>query len=132
MKIKIKKHYPDWPVISLDNMCTERGISPTDKTGNGQVIQEAKEQARVYLRKQKCFVWNATNTTSQMRMQLIDLFITYKAKVRIVYIEVPYQLLHDQNKNRDAIVPATVLNRLTHKLEVPALWEAYEVSYHVS
>ena len=65
MKIKIKKHYPDWPVISLDKMRNERGISPTDKTGNGQVIQEAKEQARVYLRRQESFVWNATNTTAR-------------------------------------------------------------------
>ncbi|MBV8389861.1 MAG: AAA family ATPase [Mucilaginibacter sp.] len=123
----IKKHYHDWPVISLDDMRTERGISPTDKTGNGQVIQEAKEQARGYLRKQKSFVWNATNTTNQMRTQLIDLFVSYKAKVIIVYIEVPYQSLHGQNKNRDAIVPVSVLDKLAYKLEVPTLWEAHEV-----
>lgn len=127
----IKKRYPDWPVISLDNMRTERGISPTDKTGNGQIIQEAKERARVYLRRKESFVWNATNTTGQMRMQLIDLFTTYKAKVSIVYIEVPHQHLHNQNKNRDAMVPTAVLDRLTHKLEVPALWEAHAVSYHI-
>lgn len=128
----IKKHYPDWSVISLDKVRNERGISPTDKTGNGQVIQEAKEQARIHLRKQQPFIWNATNTTSQMRMQLIDLFTTYKAKVKIIYIEVSYLHLHGQNKNRDAVVPAAVLDRLTHKLEVPALWEAHNVSNYVS
>lgn len=128
----IKKQYFGWPVISLDHIRMERRISPTDKKGNGQVIQEAKERARVYLRKQESFVWNATNTTSQMRMQLIELFGTYKAKVVIAYIEVPYQHLHGQNKNRDAVVPAAVLDKLTYKLEVPALWEAHEVTYHVS
>lgn len=126
----IKKHYADSPVISLDALRIERGISPTDKTGNGQVIQEAKEQARVYLRKQKPFVWNATNITGQMRMQIIELFTTYKAKVKIVYIEVPYQHLHSQNRNREAMIPAAVLDRLTAKLEVPALWEAHEIVYH--
>lgn len=128
----IKKHYPDWPVISLDQMRTDRSISPTDKTGNGQIVQEAKEQARVYLRKQKSFVWNATNTTSQMRMQLIELFTTYKAAVQIIYIEVPFQHLHNQNKNREAVVPSAVLDKLTYKLEVPALWEAHEVTYIIS
>lgn len=128
----IKKHYPDWPIISLDKMRSERGIAPTDKTGNGQVIQEAKEQARIYLRRQESFIWNATNTTSQMRMQLIDLFTTYKAKVKIIYIEVSHQHLHRQNKNRDAMVPAVVLDRLVYKLEVPALWEAHEVSYNIN
>ncbi|WCT13523.1 AAA family ATPase [Mucilaginibacter jinjuensis] len=128
----IKRHYAGCPVISLDAIRVKRGISPTDKTGNGQVIQEAKEQARVYLRKQQSFVWNATNTTSQMRTQLIDLFTTYKVKVNIVYIEVPYQHLHSQNKSRDAIVPAAVLDKLIYKLEVPAIWEAHEVNFYIS
>jgi len=127
----IKNHYQGWPVISLDKMRAERGISSTDQTGNGQIIQEAKEQARVYMRRQESFVWNATNTTSQMRMQLIDLFTTYKAKVNIVYVEVPHERLQGQNKNRDDMVPESVLDRLTHKLEIPAIWEAHEVSYHV-
>jgi len=127
----IKYTFKDWPIISLDTIRTKRGISPTDKKGNGQVIQEAKEQARVYLRKQQSFVWNATNTTSQMPMQLIELFHAYKAKVRIEYIEVPYQHLHGQNKNREAIVPNAVLDKLVYKLEVPSLWEAQEVLYRV-
>ncbi|WP_316843031.1 AAA family ATPase [Pedobacter gandavensis] len=127
----IRAHYRDWPVISLDQIRTERGVAPTDKAGNGRVIQEAKEQARIYLRKQESFVWNATNTTSQMRSQLIDLFNTYKAKTSIVYIEVPYQHLQGQNKSRDAVVPIGVLNKLVRKLEVPALWEAHKVAYHI-
>ncbi len=127
----VKKHYKDWPIISLDDLRVKRGILPTDKSGNGRIIQEAKEQARVYLRKKESFVWNATNTTSQMRMQLIDLFLTYKAKISIVYIEVPYQCLHDQNKNREGVVPVPVLNKLIRKLEIPALWEAHKVVYQI-
>lgn len=125
----IKKHYTDWPVISLDAIRMERGISPTDKIGNGKVIQEAKELARVYLRKQQSFVWNATNITSQMRMQLIDLFSIYKASVRIIYVEVPFGILHKQNKNRENVIPTFALNRLARKLEVPATWEAHEIIY---
>ena len=53
----IKKHYQGWPVISLDHMRAERGISSKDKTGTGQVIQEAKEQALIYLREQEPIIW---------------------------------------------------------------------------
>jgi len=127
----IKKHYPDMPVVSLDDIRVKKGISPTDKTGNGQVIQEAKEQARVFLRKGEGFIWNATNTTRQMRLQLIDLFLTYKAKVKIVYVEVPYQHLHKQNRSREEMVPNAVMEKLIDKLEVPARWEAHDVTYHV-
>lgn len=125
----IKKHYPDMPIVSLDDIRVKRGVSPTDKTGNGQVIQEAKEQARGFLRKGEGFIWNATNTTRQMRLQLIDLFLIYKAKVKIVYIEVPYQHLHKQNRSREEMVPDAVMEKLIDKLEVPARWEAHKVIY---
>lgn len=126
----IKKNFPEMEVISLDNIRKEWGIKPTDKSGNGRVIQEAKERARILLRKKTSFVWNATNTTSQMRMQLIELFSTYKAKVSVVYIESPYVDLCRQNRGREAIVPDQVLEKLINKLEVPALWEAHSVCYY--
>lgn len=127
----IQKHYPDMPVVSLDNIRVAWGISPTDKAGNGKVVQEAKEQARVFLRKKVPFIWNATNTTLQMRTQLIDLFMTYKASVKIVYVEVAYEHLLQQNKAREAAVPDMVLERLINKLEVPAPWEAHSLHYQV-
>jgi predicted kinase len=128
----IKKHLAEWPVISLDQLRIKMKVPPTDKTGNGQVIQTSKEMARVFLRAKKNFVWNATNVTSPMRAQLIELFTSYKAAVRIVYLEVPHARLKHQNKNRDAVVPATALDKLIRKWEVPAPWEAHEVDYVVS
>jgi len=128
----IQKRYPDLPVVSLDDIRIARGISPTDKSGNGLVIQEAKEQARVFLRKQKSFIWNATNITRQMRLQLIELFATYKTAVKIIYVEVPYAGLLKQNRNREAVIPDAVLERLIDKLETPALWEAHEVIYQLA
>lgn len=127
----IQKRYKKMPVISLDGLRESMKVAPDDKEGNGRVIQAAKEQARVFLREQKSFVWNATNTTRQMRTQLVELFTKYTAAVKIVYVEAPYRLLHKQNHNREAIVPAPVVEKLIRKLEVPALWEAHEVTYYV-
>lgn len=126
----VRKYYKDWPVISLDALREKRGADYRDKTGNGQAIQEAKEQAKIYLRRRQPFVWNATNITRQLRSQLIELFLTYKASVKIVYLEVPYKKLIGQNKNREAVVPEAALERLIDKLEVPATWEAHEVEFH--
>lgn len=121
----VQQHYRQWPVISLDNIRREMKISPTDKSGNGVVIQAAKEQARVYLRRQQPFVWNATNITRQMREQLISLFTTYEAAVTIVYVEVPAERLLQQNRQREEVVPLAVMQRLMDKLEVPTLAEAH-------
>ncbi|MBA4851305.1 AAA family ATPase [Emticicia sp. BO119] len=127
----IQKNLPDIPVISLDDIRRELKISPTDRDNNGKVIQLAKEQARIYLRKKQSFVWNATNITRQMRRQLIDLMITYGAFVRLIYLEVPYQQLLKQNKNREYAVSANVLERMIEKLEIPQADEAHEVIYEI-
>ncbi|RFS26603.1 HD domain-containing protein [Chitinophaga silvatica] len=125
------KKMKDWPVISLDQIRRDWKIDPTDKSGNGKVVQEAKEIARQYLRKQQSFIWNATNVTRQMRTQLIELFMTYDAFVEIVYVETPYRQLISQNKSRAEAVPLAVVERLTDKLEVPVAWEAHKITYIV-
>lgn len=125
------RHYRDWPVISLDAIRREHKISPTDKSGNGRAIQLAKERARTCLRRKESFVWNATNVTRSVREQLMDLFVTYKAFVKMVYVEVPYAVLHQQNKDREAVLPFGAVERLIAKLEIPAPREAHEVSYCV-
>jgi putative nucleotidyltransferase with HDIG domain len=127
----ISRHCPDMPVVSLDDIRRAHKLKPDDKSATGWVAQQAKEQARVYLRAKQDFVWNATNITRQMRSQLIDLFADYGARVKIVYVEKPYNEWQAQNRDREYAVPAAVLNKLLHKLEVPLLSEAHEVVYVV-
>ncbi len=127
----IKKNYPDWPVVSIDALRRKHKIGPKDKKGNGQMIQTAKALAKSYLRKKRSFIWNATNITQNMRLQLIDLFQTYGAKTKVIYIEVPFERLMSQNKNRNNPVPLKVLLKMIRKLEPPAPWEASVVEWLV-
>lgn len=127
----LSKHYTDWPVVSLDAIRRKHKIEPTDKRKNGWVVQQAKEQARQFLRKRQSFVWNATNITRSLRQPLIALFQDYGAKTRLIYHEVPYTQLLYQNKERTYPVPEIVLERLIDKLEVPQLWEAPVVDWIV-
>jgi predicted kinase len=121
----IQKNYKSLNIISLDQIRRQYDIEPTDKSGNGRVVQMAKENAREFLRKKQSFVWNATNTSRQMRQQLIDLFASYGAKVKIIYLEVPFQKLMAQNRNREYAVPDNVIYRLIEKLEVPTQSETH-------
>lgn len=129
----IRKHYPrpQWAIVSLDDLRSSMNIAPTDKSGNGRVIQAAKELARTHLRNKQPFVWNATNTTHQMREQLIGFCLQYDAYITVVYVEVPYKDLFRQNKSREAVVPLPVMQKLISKLEIPDLTEAHEVIYEV-
>jgi len=119
----------DLPIISLDDIRRKYRIDPTDKKRNGWVVQEAKEQAKKYLRCGQDFIWNATNITSQMRKQLIDLFVSYQAYVKLLYVEKPYKIWRAQNSDREYPLPETVLDKMLHNLEVPQLTEAHEVIY---
>jgi len=121
--------YLDMPILSLDNIRREHNIKPTDKKGTGRVVQMAKEQAKVYMRKKQSFVFNATNITKDIRNRWISLFLEYRARVKIIYLEVPYKQLKKQNINREYPVPQKVIDRLFDRLEIPSFDEGHEVVY---
>ncbi|MEM6726755.1 MAG: AAA family ATPase [Bacteroidota bacterium] len=123
----IEQHGPDWPVISLDEIRQRENISP--KGNQGKVIQLAKEQAKIYLRRHQSFIWNATNLTRMVRDGLIDLFETYKAKTQVVYLETIYPELLRRNRTREHPIPPAVLEKMIDKLQVPEPSEAPNVDY---
>lgn len=122
----VRTHLPDWPVISLDSVRRELGISPEDD--QGRVVQEARERARELLRQQRSFVWNATNITRVMRRRVIELALAYHARTRIVYVETPFAEILKRNSARQASVPETIIYRLLDRLEMPDVSEAYHVT----
>ena len=125
----IRKFYKEWPIVSLDDIRRAHKISPKNAKANGKVLQIAKEMMKTHLRKQQPFVFNATNIIQQLRSQWIDLFTTYGARVKIVYLEVPYTQLIRQNSDREHIVPIKVMERMIRKLDIPSLVEAETVAY---
>jgi tRNA uridine 5-carbamoylmethylation protein Kti12 len=66
-----------------------------------------------------------------IRHSLVELFHSYKARTKIVYIEVPYSRLINQNADREAKVPDNIMRQMIRKWEVPEVWEAVDVEYVV-
>lgn len=126
----IHQNNPGLPIISLDDLRIQHKISP--KGNQGTLIQLAKEQARKYLRSNQSFIWNATNLTTQLRTPLIKLFHEYGARVMIIYIEKPYEILLKQNNKREHSVPVDAIERMIQKLEIPSIIEAHEVKWIVT
>ena len=128
----IARHLAGLPVLSLDDIRRANRIEPTDKKGNGRVIQFGKEQARVYLRAGESFVFNATNLTHDLRGKWTALFADYRACIHLIYLEVPWPQLLQQNKQREHSVPEDVIRHLLGKLEMPGYDEAHEVEYVIT
>ena len=125
----ITKNLVGLPMVSLDGLRKEMGVKPSDN--QGAVIQEARYMARRLLAHKRNFVWNATNTTLRIRSGLIDMFLSYKAKIYIVYVEIPYTAVLERNARREKPVPERIINKLADNLEVPKKWEAQKVIYSV-
>ena len=123
----INKMLNDIPMVSLDEIRKKNKVKATDN--QGAVANAAKEFAKDHLRKHQSFVWNATNLTPQMREQLIELFESYKANVKIIYVESSYGTLSKQNKNRTAVVPQDVIDNMLKKMVPPLMTEARNVSW---
>jgi putative nucleotidyltransferase with HDIG domain len=128
----ITKHLSHLPVVSMDNIRREQGLMRNNKHDKGRVIQAAKESAKEHLRKKRDFVWNATSVTKSNREDLISLFLPYKPKIHIVYVERPYDQVISDNKDREHPVKQAVIDHYLDKLEVPDLTEAHTVTYFTS
>jgi putative nucleotidyltransferase with HDIG domain len=125
----IRENLPDRPMISLDALRKDMNVPPDETPGN--VIVEAKNRAREYMKAGRSFVWNATNTTKQMRQQLINFFAGYQARIRIVYLEVPFPEVLRRNRSRNAPVPEAVIHKLAARLDIPDRTEAHQVDWIV-
>lgn len=123
----IKENYGDYPVVSLDDIRREFGISPV---GNQQeVVRIAKTRAKQYLGNNQSFVWNATSVTADIRSKLINLFVRYHAYVKIVFLETEWEENLRRNAGRTDSVPKPVIERMLTKLTPPERVEAHEVEW---
>lgn len=123
----ICENCPELPMISLDELRQELGISP--KENQGRVAEEAQARAKQLLRQRKPFVWNATNITAATRQKLVKLFADYGAAVRIVYLETESKVRQQRNLSRSQAVPEQVVYRMLSQLTLPETKEAHSVCW---
>jgi predicted kinase len=125
----IERHVSHLPVISLDAIRARTGTEASDN--QGAIVQAAREQARIFLREGRDFVWNATNLSRERRGQLIDLLAAYEARVRIAYVEASVDRLYRQNRQRENVVPTSAIDSMLERWEVPAPHEADAVEWWI-
>ena len=124
----IKEHYPDLPMISLDEIRKEMKISPTEN--QSKVIEIARERARELLRKKQTFVWNATNLSPIVRGRQIEMFTQYHASTCIIHLETDWQEQLRRNAERSAVVPERAIQHMLEEMMLPETKEAAYVQWH--
>lgn len=119
----IKEHCPELPVVSLDAVRAELGVSPA------QPQKRVADEARALLRGKQPLVWNATSVTADLRRGLVELFTDYHASVRVVYLETEWEEELRRNAGRAAVVPEAAVRRMLARLRPPEPWEAHHVEW---
>lgn len=116
-------------IVELDSIRKELKIPHSDKDGQGKVIQEAKERLRVSLRKGEDVAWNATSLTEMQRSPIIELGMTYDAKIRIVYMDCDAKKALTRNKERPEkeMLPELSIHKMYKKFEMPNLTECHKL-----
>lgn len=123
----IRSHCPELPVVSLDSIRRELGVSPTEP--QKRVIDEARARAAGLLRQKQPFVWNATSVTADLRRRQTELFTAYRASVRMIYLETAWQEELRRNRDRAAVVPEEAILRMLGRLVPPERFEARKVEW---
>ncbi|ULH17086.1 AAA family ATPase (plasmid) [Deinococcus sp. KNUC1210] len=121
----IAEHLPDHTVVSLDALRDKLAGKRADQSVNGQVLQAAKEQLRVVLRRRGKVVWDATNTRRDFRRVPLSLGLDYGALTTLVVFQPPVSTLFSRNPARVQSVPAQVLAAQIENAEFPYLPEAH-------
>jgi predicted kinase len=121
----LRTHAPGTPVVSLDALRAELGVSPRDDQRG--VATAAYERAREHLRAGRSFVWNATNISRTQREPCLALAANYRARVEIVAVEADEHTVRARNRARAQPVPDEVIDRLIRRWEAPDLTEAHAV-----
>lgn len=114
------------PVVSLDDLRREMGVSQGDSTGQGHVIQRAHELAKKYAAARQPFIWNATNLTTDLRSKIIGLLSVYNPCFKITYLETSLANVFARRKED---IPRAVLERMVRMLEVPLVSEGHVVGW---
>jgi len=123
----IAANRPGQPVVSLDDLRLALGVKPADD--QGRVVAAAYEQAKTYLRAGTPYTWNATNLSRQLRDRSIGLAAGYGARVEVVSVEAPPELMRRRNRARAHPVPDAVIDRMARRWELPDPTEAHQVTW---
>lgn len=123
----VRQNAPGLPIVSPD--CIRRELNAAPSGNQAKVIQTAQERAKELLRSRQPFVWNATNITREFRQELVGLFERYGARVRIAYLEAPWETTLRRNAGRHEKVPQAAIETMLGKTESPTPDEAQTVEW---
>lgn len=122
----VEQQYPEYIVISLDDIRRELNGKREDQKNRGQVLQLAKTRLKQALAQKENIVWDATNLRSDFRQVIADLGRAYHALVSLDVFLLPEKQLRKNNRERAFSVPDSVITQQIKSYQMPLPDEAHD------
>lgn len=106
-------------VVELDEIRHEMGFTRGTRMEEGRVKQEAKERLRRNFAAQRDFYYDATNLSKKTRQRIVRMAARYGAKIRIIHVDKPLEVVLEQNRDRARVVPEGVIRNMAAGMQPP-------------
>lgn len=123
----VTNNVPHLPVLSFDDAKEELGIAQGKNPG--AAVHLVTDRAKKMLAAKEPFVWNATHIATPMRQKTLGLLENYKARVKIMYLEVPEAEIKRRNTERNSTLPNDKIDEMLFRWDVPTAIESHEIEY---
>lgn len=117
------------PVVSRDVLREQARLDPSNRSDQGRVSQLFQEALKVHLRRKEDCLIDGTNLIRDLRGNTIDLCANYGAAVTVHHIDRDREIVLVQNRDRDAVVPERVIERMAEGMEFPEASESHHLNH---
>lgn len=123
----VKKHYPQFQRISMDEIRGWLSLDPADPLQSQLAYRYCLPILRKALSNGKSAVWDATSLTPVSRKTVVDIAREFDARITMLLFDVPIDELLRRNSNRRGKVPDEVILSQLRELEPPSENEADKI-----
>ena len=114
--------------LSSDELRAKFGSGESDQTCTNQVFSYIKQKINEILQDKNdgYLIIDATSINKKNRREYIELAKKNKSKIVAWVFERNRDILIDRNKNRDRVVPISVIDRMISQYEKPSVDEGFD------
>lgn len=109
----------DYVHVSSDNIREELYWDVNDQEHNSEVFEEMYRRTKEHLIKNENVYYDATNISAKKRTHLISQVKKYTNDISCIFFAIPIDIVKEQNKKRDRVVPEYVIDRMFKNICIP-------------
>jgi predicted kinase len=119
----IQTLYPHIKVLSMDDERKRLCGDMSDMSRNQEAYDNCFTEFVKVMKAHESVIWDATSVSRKLRKRLIDVARQHGAIVSIVMFDLPLELILERNRNRERVVPESIVIDYYKRIQSPKNYE---------